>query len=359
MLMSHSLGRRSFLKSLSAVAAGFAASQAGWQRVFAQQKTITINGAGATFPAPLYQTWAQEFGKKNPNIQVNYQSVGSGAGRQQFVARTVDFGATDSVPRPEEISKIEGEANPPKGMVAVPMVGGALVAAYNVPGVGPELRLSRLALANIFLGKIKKWNDPLLAGLNPGVTLPDLPITVVHRSDGSGTTDIFTTHLSAISPEWRQKVGRGSSVNWPTGVGARGNEGVSEQIKQIPGSIGYVEYGFAKLNNLNFARLENRAGKFVVPKVETEQAALARIKLDERLLGVDPDPEGEDSYPIVGYTWILAYQAYPKAETSKAVKEFLRYGLTEGQSFAEPLGYVPLPEETRKKALAALEKITP
>lgn len=191
------------------------------------------------------------------------------------------------------------------------------------------------------------------------MTLPDLPITVVHRSDGSGTTDIFTTHLNAISPEWRQKVGRGSSVNWPTGVGARGNEGVSEQIKQIPGSIGYVEYGFAKLNNLNFARLENRAGKFVVPKVETEQAALARIKLDERLLGVDPDPEGEDSYPIVGYTWILAYQVYPKAETSKAVKEFLRYALTEGQSFAEPLGYVPLPEETRKKALAALEKITP
>lgn len=358
MVTLHPLERRSFLKFLSATVAGFAASQTNWQRVFARQ-TITINGAGATFPAPIYQTWAQEFGKKNPNIQVNYQSVGSGAGRRQFVARTVDFGASDSVPRPEEINQIENEANPPKGMVSVPMVGGALVAAYNIPGVGPEIRLSRLALANIFLGKIKNWNDPLLAGLNPRVTFPNLPITVVHRSDGSGTTDIFTTHLNAISPEWKQKVGRGSSVNWPTGVGARGNEGVSEQIKQIPGSIGYVEYGFAKLNNLNFARLENRAGKFVVPKVETEQAALARIKLDERLLGVDPDPEGEDSYPIVGYTWILAYQVYPKAETSKAVKEFLRYALTEGQSFAEPLGYVPLPEETRKKALAALEKITP
>ncbi|MFS8900220.1 phosphate ABC transporter substrate-binding protein PstS [Synechococcus sp. H60.3] len=358
MLMLRSLGRRSFLKSVSATVAGFVASQANWQRVFAQQ-TVTINGAGATFPAPIYQTWAQEFGKKNPNIQVNYQSVGSGAGRRQFVARTVDFGASDSVPRPEEISQIESEANPPKGMVAVPMVGGAVVAAYNIPGVGPEIRLSRLALVNIFLGKIKNWNDPLLAGLNPGVTFPDLPITVVHRSDGSGTTDIFTTHLNAISPEWRQKVGRGSSVNWPTGVGARGNEGVSEQIKQIPGAIGYVEFGFAKLNNLNIARLENRSGKFVTPKVETEQAALARIKLDERLLGVDPDPAGEDSYPIVGYTWILAYKVYPKAETSKAVKEFLRYGLTEGQSFAEPLGYVPLPEETRQKALAALENITP
>ena len=358
MLMPRSLGRRSFLKSVSATVAGFAVSQANWQRVFAQQ-TVTINGAGATFPAPIYQTWAQEFGKKNPNIQVNYQSVGSGAGRQQFVARTVDFGASDSVPRPQEISKIESETNPPKGMVAVPMVGGAVVLAYNIPGVGPEIRLSRLALANIFLSKIKNWNDPLLAGLNPGVTFPDLPITVVHRSDGSGTTDIFTTHLNAISPEWRQKVGRGSSVNWPTGVGARGNEGVSEQIKQIPGAIGYVEFGFAKLNNLNIARLENRSGKFVTPNVETEQAALARIKLDERLLGVDPDPAGEDSYPIVGYTWILAYKVYPKAETSKAVKEFLRYGLTEGQSFAEPLGYVPLPEETRQKALAALENITP
>lgn len=358
MVTLHPLERRSFLKFLSATVAGFAASQTNWQRVFAQQ-TITINGAGATFPAPIYQTWAQEFGKKNPNIQVNYQSVGSGAGRRQFVARTVDFGASDSVPRPEEINQIENEANPPKGMVSVPMVGGALVAAYNIPGVGPEIRLSRLALANIFLGKIKNWNDPLLAGLNPRVTFPDLPITVVHRSDGSGTTDIFTTHLNAISPEWKQKVGRGSSVNWPTGVGARGNEGVSEQIKQIPGSIGYVEFGFAKLNNLNIARLENRAGKFVTPNVETEKAALARIQLNERLLGVDPDPSGEDSYPIVGYTWILAYKVYPKAETSKAVKEFLRYGLTEGQAFAEQLGYVPLPEETRQKALAALEGITP
>jgi phosphate transport system substrate-binding protein len=358
MVTLHPLERRSFLKFLSATVAGFAASQTNWQRVFAQQ-TITINGAGATFPAPIYQTWAQEFGKKNPNIQVNYQSVGSGAGRRQFVARTVDFGASDSVPRPEEINQIENEANPPKGMVSVPMVGGALVAAYNIPGVGPEIRLSRLALANIFLGKIKNWNDPLLAGLNPRVTFPDLPITVVHRSDGSGTTDIFTTHLNAISPEWKQKVGRGSSVNWPTGVGARGNEGVSEQIKQISGSIGYVEFGFAKLNNLNIARLENRAGKFVTPNVETEKAALARIQLDERLLGVDPDPSGEDSYPIVGYTWILAYKVYPKAETSKAVREFLRYGLTEGQAFAEQLGYVPLPEETRQKALAALEGITP
>ncbi|MFS8779367.1 phosphate ABC transporter substrate-binding protein PstS [Synechococcus sp. W55.1] len=358
MVTLHPLERRSFLKFLSATVAGFAASQTNWQRVFAQQ-TITINGAGATFPAPIYQTWAQEFGKKNPNIQVNYQSVGSGAGRRQFVARTVDFGASDSVPRPEEINQIENEANPPKGMVSLPMVGGAVVAAYNIPGVGPEIRLSRLALVNIFLGKIKNWNDPLLAGLNPGVTFPDLPITVVHRSDGSGTTDIFTTHLNAISPEWKQKVGRGSSVNWPTGVGARGNEGVSEQIKQISGSIGYVEFGFAKLNNLNIARLENRAGKFVTPNVETEKAALARIQLDERLLGVDPDPSGEDSYPIVGYTWILAYKVYPKAETSKAVKEFLRYGLTEGQAFAEQLGYVPLPEETRQKALAALENITP
>ncbi len=358
MLMPRSLGRRSFLKSVSATLAGLAASQAGWQRVLAQQ-AITINGAGASFPAPIYQTWAQEFAKKNPNIQINYQSVGSGAGRRQFVARTVDFGATDSVPRAEEISQIEGEANPPKGMVAVPMVGGAVVAAYNIPGVGPELRLSRLALVNIFLGKIKNWNDSLLAGLNPGVTLPDLPITVVHRSDGSGTTDIFTTHLNAISPEWRQKVGRGASVNWPVGVGARGNEGVSEQIKQIAGSIGYVEFGYAKLNNLNIARLENRSGKFVTPKVETEQAALAKIQLDERLLGVDPDPAGEDSYPIVGYTWILAYKVYPKPETAKAVREFLRYGLTDGQSFAEQLGYVPLPEETRQKALAALDNITP
>jgi phosphate transport system substrate-binding protein len=358
MLFSRSFNRRFFLKSLSATVAGFAASQADWQRVFAQQ-VVNLNGAGATFPAPIYQTWAKEFGKQNPGIQVNYQSVGSGAGRRQFVARTVDFGASDSVPRPEEIAQVEGEAQPPKGMVSIPMVAGALVAAYNIPGVGSEIRLSRQVLADIFLGKLTRWNDPLIAALNPRVTFPNLPITVVHRSDGSGTTEIFTNHLNAISTEWRQRVGRGSSVNWPTGVGARGNEGVSEQIKQIPGAIGYVEFGFAKLNNLAVARLENRAGKFVTPTVESEQAGLSQIQLDERLLGVDPDPIGESSYPIVGYTWILAYRIYANAQTAAALREFLRYALTEGQAFAEQLGYVPLPEETRQKALAALEGITP
>ncbi|MEN9201714.1 MAG: phosphate ABC transporter substrate-binding protein PstS [Thermostichus sp. DG_1_6_bins_120] len=357
-MLKRSLGRRSFLKSLSATAAGFAASQASWRQVFAQQ-VVNLNGAGATFPAPIYQTWAQEFGKRNPNIQVNYQSVGSGAGRRQFVARTVDFGASDSVPRPEEIEQVENEAQPPKGMVAIPMVAGALVAAYNIPGVGSEIRLSRKVLADIFLGKVKRWNDPAITALNPRVNFPNLPITVVYRSDGSGTTEIFTNHLNAISNEWKERVGRGSSVNWPVGVGARGNEGVSEQIKQIPGSIGYVEFGFAKLNKLDVARLENRSGKFVTPTVESEQAGLSQIQLNERLLGVDPDPAGEASYPIVGYTWILAYRVYPNAQTSQAMKEFLRFALSEGQAFAEPLGYVPLPAETLQKSLAAVETITP
>ncbi|MCJ2541458.1 phosphate ABC transporter substrate-binding protein PstS [Thermostichus vulcanus] len=356
MLPVHSLNRRFFLKSLSATVAGFAASQADWRQVFAQQ-VVNLNGAGASFPAPIYQTWAQEFGKQNPNIQINYQSVGSGAGRRQFVARTVDFGATDSIPRSEEIAQIEGEAQPPKGMVSVPMVGGAVVAAYNIPGVSSEIRLSRLALTNIFLGKITKWNDTLIASLNPRVTFPDLPITVVHRSDGSGTTEIFTSHLNAVNTEWRQRVGRGSSVNWPAGVGARGNEGVSEQIKQIPGAIGYVEFGFAKLNNLAVARLENRAGKFVTPTVESEQEGLGQIQLNERLLGSDPDPLGEASYPIVSYTWILAYRTYANAQTAQAVQAFLRYGLNEGQAFAEPLGYVPLPDAVRQRSLAAVDTI--
>lgn len=356
MLLSRSFNRRFFLKSLSATVAGFAASQADWRQVFAQQ-VVNLNGAGASFPAPIYQTWAQEFGKQNPNIQVNYQSVGSGAGRRQFVARTVDFGATDSIPKPEEIAQIEGEAQPPKGMVSIPMVGGAVVAAYNIPDVGSEIRLSRQALTNIFLGKITSWDDPLIASLNPKVTFPKLPITVVHRSDGSGTTEIFTSHLNAISPEWKQRVGRGSSVNWPTGVGARGNEGVSEQIKQVPGAIGYVEFGFAKLNNLSIARLENRAGKFVTPTVESEQQALGQIQLNERLLGSDPDPGGEASYPIVSYTWILAYKTYANAQTAEAMKAFLRYGLNEGQAFAEPLGYVPLPETVRQRCLEAVDTI--
>ncbi|MGQ9837434.1 MAG: phosphate ABC transporter substrate-binding protein PstS [Cyanobacteriota bacterium] len=356
MVFSHSFNRRFFLKSLSVTVAGFAASQSDWRQVFAQQ-VVNLNGAGASFPAPIYQTWAQEFGKQNPGIQINYQSVGSGAGRRQFVARTVDFGASDSIPKAEEIAQIEGEAQPPKGIVPVPTVGGAVVAAYNIPGVGSEIRLSRQVLANIFLDKIKRWDDPLIAALNPQVTFPKIPITVVYRSDGSGTTEIFTNHLNAISTEWQRRVGRGSSVNWPTGVGARGNEGVSEQIKQIPGSIGYVEFGFAKLNNLPVARLENRSGKFVTPTVESEQQGLGQIQLNERLLGSDPDPIGEASYPIVSYTWILAYRVYTNPQTAEAVQAFLRYGLNEGQAFAEPLGYVPLPDPVRQQCLAAVETI--
>lgn len=315
---------------------------------------VSLTGAGATFPAPLYSRWFFDLNKKYPDLQVNYQSVGSGAGVEQFIQGTVDFGASDVAMTDEEIQKVPAD----KGVLMLPVTAGSIVLAYNLSDV-PELKLSREVYSDILLGKIKSWNDPKIAADNPGAKLPNEPITVIYRSDGSGTTGVFTKHMSAISPEWKSKVGEGKTVNWPVGVGAKGNEGVTAQITQTPGSIGYIEYGYAKQNNLKFAALENKAGKFVVDTAASASKTLEAVTLPENFRAFIADPEGEDSYPIVSYTWLLVYKKYPDATKAKAMEATIEYALTEGQKISAELGYVPLPANVVQKVAAAADAISP
>ncbi|HHP7232449.1 MAG TPA: phosphate ABC transporter substrate-binding protein PstS, partial [Xenococcaceae cyanobacterium] len=302
-------------------------------------------------PAPLYQRWFSEYNKENPNVQVTYQSVGSGAGVEQFTQQTVDFGASDVAMEDEQIAQID------RGVVLLPMTAGSIVLAYNLPSVEGELRLSREVYTDILLGNITQWNDPAIQEINPDLDLPDSEITVVHRSDGSGTTGVFTQHLSAISPEWEQQVGSGKTVEWPTGIGAKGNEGVTAQILQTEGAIGYIEYGYAKQQGIPVATLENQAGNYVAPNSETAANALSAVTLPENLRAFVTDPEGENSYPIVSYTWILAYENYDDPEKLEAFKEVINWSLTEGQTYAEELGYVPLPDNVVDKVEEALGTI--
>ena len=315
---------------------------------------VNLNGAGASFPAPLYQTWFKNLNEKYPNLQVTYQSVGSGAGVRQFTGTTIDFGASDVAMKDEEIAKIPED----RGVLLLPMTAGSVVLAYNLPGVD-EIKLSREVYTEILLGKITKWNDPKIAKDNAGANLPDTNITVIHRADGSGTTGVFTKHLSAISPEWKEKVGEGKTVEWPTGVGGKGNEGVTAQIKQTEGSIGYIEYGYAKNNNVPFAALENKDGEFVLPTDESASKTLSAVELPENLRAFIEDPEGKESYPIVTYSWILAYKKYDDPAKAKAIEAMIEYGLTEGQKVSKELGYVPLPENVVQKVAAAADAISP
>lgn len=309
-----------------------------------------ITGAGASFPAPLYQRWAQEFYKANPDIQVNYQSVGSGAGIKQFIVGTVNFGASDAAMTDEEIAQAS------QGAVMIPATAGSIVVAYNLPGL-PNVKLSREAYVGIFLGKVTKWNDPIIAVANPGVDLPDMDVVVCTRSDGSGTTFVFTKHLAAISPDFDKEVGEGKAVTWPTGVAGKGNEGVTALIKQSPGAVGYVEFGYAKNNGLEMAMLENKSGEFVSPTDESAAATLASVTLPENLRVWPSDPEGKGDYPIVTFTWLLVYGEYSDASIKDAVVKFVTFGLTDGQKFASDLGYVSLPESVIAKAKAALATV--
>ena len=295
---------------------------------------FTLNGAGASFPAMLYQNWTQSFAKDTGN-QVNYQAVGSGAGVRQFKAKTVDFGASDGA--------VSDAKQPAEGMVHIPMTGGAIVPTYNNPGC--EVKMTQLELADVFLGKITNWS---YFGCADGT------IRTVHRSDGSGTTKGFTNSLSAFSPEWKKTVGTGKSVMWPVGIGGKGNSGVAAQIKNTLGSIGYVNYGYVK-GDLQQVAIQNKAGNFVKASAETASAGLGEIILDDQLRGADANPAGANAYPIVSLTWILAYPEYEKNDN---VKTMLRYMLTPTQQQkADSLGYVPLPEELRQKALAAVETL--
>ena len=297
-------------------------------------ETFTLNGAGATFPAPLYTSWLSSFAKETGN-QVNYQAVGSGAGVRQFTAKTVDFGASDGAVSDKK-QKLP--------MVHVPMTGGAIVPAYNLTGC--DAKMTQTQLADVFLGKITNWSTFGCA---------DKDITVVHRSDGSGTTKGFTNSLSAFSPEWKTKVGTGKAVKWPVGVGGKGNSGVAAQIKQVDGSIGYLNYGYVNGGKFQQVALQNKAGNFVKADAETSAAGLSKIVLDDQLRGTDHNPAGTNAYPIVSLTWILAYPEYEKNES---VKTTLRYMLApEQQAKSDSLGYVPLPEDLRQKALTAVESL--
>ncbi|MEA5535549.1 phosphate ABC transporter substrate-binding protein PstS [Crocosphaera sp. XPORK-15E] len=317
---------------------------------------VSLTGAGASFPAPLYQNWFVQLNKEVPQLQVNYQSVGSGAGVEQFTAGTVDFGASDVAMKDEEIAKVT------KGVLMLPVTAGSIVFAYNLPGV-EGLKLSREAYVGIFDGSITKWNDPKIAAANPGVTLPDEAITVVHRSDGSGTTGVFTKHLSTISKEWETAIGQGKSVEWPTSkgkfIGAKGNEGVTASIQQNQGSIGYVEYGYAKNNDLTMAVLENAAGKFVEPSDAAASATLDAVTLPEDLRAFITDPEGEASYPIVTYSWLLVPKTFDDPQKAIAMEAMIQYALTTGQDQSAALGYVPLPPSVREKVAAAADVISP
>jgi phosphate transport system substrate-binding protein len=315
---------------------------------------VAITAAGASFPAPLYQRWFQDFNKINPKVQINYQSVGSGAGVEQFTKGTVDFGASDTAMKDDEIAKVPAD----KGVILLPMTAGSIVIGYNLPEL-PELKLPRDVYVDIFAGKITKWNDPKIAAANPAAKLPDQAITIVHRSDGSGTTAVFTKHLSAISPDWKAAVGDGKTVQWPVGVGAKGNEGVTAQVLQTAGSLGYIEYGYAKNNNLKFASLQNKAGSFVAPTDESASQALATVPMPENLRAFIEDPEGAQSYPIVTYTWMLVPKTVTDPNKAKTIEAMVEYGLNEGQKVSSELGYVPLPQNVKEKVAAAADGISP
>jgi phosphate transport system substrate-binding protein len=316
----------------------------------APAQSVKLQGAGASFPAPLYIKWFKGYGAKHDGVQVDYQSIGSGGGVKAVIDKTVDFGASDAAMSAEEIERVEG------GVQLIPMTAGAIVLAYNLPDV-EGLKLSRDAYVGIFQGKIKQWNDPKIAAANPGVTLPDTAINVVVRADSSGTSFVFTKHLSTVSEEFAGSVGTNKMPNWTVGTKSKGNEGVSAAIRTTPGSIGYLEFGYAKHTNLQMATLENKAGKFVVPTIEAQQAALAAIEMPENLIAWGSDPLGDESYPIVTYTWMIFYKSYSDAEKAQTIKDLIRYCLTEGQQAAAPLGYIPLPESIAAKGQAALENV--
>ena len=311
----------------------------------------TINGAGATFPQPVYDEWASRF-KDETGTTVNYQAIGSGGGVAQFTAGTVDFGATDSAMKDEEVKAAEKKGTP----VHVPTVFGAITVSYNVSGVDKGLKLDGATIADLFLGKIKKWNDPAIKSLNPGVNLPGTDVAVVHRSDESGTTKLFTTFLSDYSPEWKSKVGADKTVKWPTGTGAKGNAGVAGAVKQTDGAVGYVEEAFALQNNFTTADVKNKSGKFVAPTLASTSAAGEGVKVpaDLRFDAINsPNPA---AYPIASATFLLVYQDMCKAgldkDTAQRVKNWLDYALGKGQSVAPNLQYAPLPTAIKNKAQA-------
>ena len=311
---------------------------------------MLINGAGATFPYPIYSKWFNEYAKVDPSVRFNYQSIGSGGGQKQILEQTVDFGASDGPMSDQNLAKAKGK------ILHIPTVAGADVLTFNLPGVS-HLKIDGATIADIFLGRITKWNDRRIAEHNPGVKLPNTDIIVVHRSDGSGTTYIWVDYLSSVSKDWETKVGRGTSVKWPTGLGGKGNEGVAGQIKQLPGAVGYVELAYAKQNKLPYASVKNAAGNYVEATIEsiTEALATANIPDDFRFSMVNPP--GEKAYPISGATWLLVYEQQRDAAKGKKLVEFLNWAATKGESMASSLDYAPLPENVQQRILERIKTI--
>jgi phosphate transport system substrate-binding protein len=312
----------------------------------------TLNGAGATFPYPMYSKWFSEYHKLHPEIQINYQSIGSGGGIRQVINGTVDFGASDG-PMTDEMLK-EAKTK----ILHMPTVVGADVPAYNIPGMTAELKFTPEALAGIFLGKITKWNDKAVTGANPGVNLPDKDIIVVHRSDGSGTTYIWTDYLSKVSPEWQSQVGTGTSVKWPIGLGGKGNEGVAGSIRQLQGSIGYVELIYAVQNNIAYGSVRNAAGNFVKASLDSVTAAAAsapKMPADFRV-SITNAP-GKDAYPISSFTWLLIPAQSKDAAKGKILADFLNWMVTDGQKMTAALSYAPLPEGVVQKEKDAIKQV--
>lgn len=305
-----------------------------------------ITGAGATFPAPLYQRWATE-AQPQTNVQLNYQSIGSGGGINQITARTVDFGATDAPLSEDRLTQSQ--------LLQVPVVMGALVLAYNLPGVAPgALRLTPEVLADLYLGKITRWRDDRITQLNPGVRIPNMPVGIIYRGDGSGTTWIFTNYLSRISAEWQQRSGSGTSVNWPVGQGARGNEGVANMVQRTPGSLGYMEISFARINNLSMAQLQNASGAFVAPTRDTNLAAAVNAAWGDRLVPDLINQPGANTWPIMGATYLLVPVNPPHAARAQAVMTWVQWALTHGDTTAERLYYVPLPDAIKQQVMQRL-----
>lgn len=320
--------------------------------VAAQQK-MQINGAGATFPYPIYSKWFSEYNKLHPSVEINYQSIGSGGGIRQITNQTVFFGATDGPMTNDQLLAA------PSKILHFPTVLGADVPVYNIPNVNAELKFTGPLLADIFLGKVTKWNDPAIQKLNTGVSLPSTDITVVHRSDGSGTTYIWVDYLAKVSPAWKTRVGVNTSVNWPTGVGGKGNEGVAGLVSQTPGSIGYVELIYALQNKIAYGSVQNLSGEFVRASEQSVTAAAGaaagKMPLDFRVSITNA--EGKGVYPVSSFTWLLLYESPKDKAQAKVMLDFVKWALTDGQKFAGPLGYAPLPAEVVKLEMAMLAKI--
>jgi phosphate transport system substrate-binding protein len=313
----------------------------------------SLNGAGATFPNPIYQKWFTQYSSSHSGVQLNYQSLGSGAGIRQVIAGTVDFGASDGPMTDEQLSQCRGK------ILHIPTVLGAVVPAYNIPGVKQELKFTPEVLAGIFLGKITTWNDPAITKANPGVKFPAQAIVVVHRSDGSGTTYIFTDYLSKVSPEWNSSVGKGTSVKWPVGLGGKGNEGVAGTVRQIEGAIGYVELIYAVQNNISYGEVRNKSGNFVKASLDSTTAAAAaaaaKMPADYRVSITNPD--GKNAYPIASFTWLLIPQQSKDASKGKVLHDFLDWMLKDGEREASTLTYAPLPKEVVQKLQATISTV--